>query len=445
VKGVGQSAVANQADIVRQTQSEYRPLQMKVRAKRGRVRSRTSRRTPVRKHILLARRWFASSLRLHRSSLPFSLILCCLLATMAVTVSAQQPSDEFLRGYISSILERELQWERGSYVLKVDNGVATLTLAHDAQTRKVQAAQRLERQVEGVAEVRYVIADQGVEPPGFWRNIGERAARSFGVTGESDAFPVGDVFEPLLADEKQPRFSASLRHYYTRGGSTNVAAVGYGERFGLLRIRGENKGEGLQFGIIGGLFAQFDLGAPSSDLINADYTIGGTATYRQRANSYRLRFYHQSSHLGDEFVLRLNPTRINLSYESLEFIYSRDWGEQRDWADHPQWRGYAGGEYFLRRDPSNLGPASVHAGLEYYGNEALLRTGRLVAGLDVKSYEENDWKADFSLKAGLEFGKPGPLGRTFRILGEGYRGFSPHGQFYNDRIRYFGVGLYLGF
>jgi hypothetical protein len=28
---------------------------------------------------------------------------------------------------------------------------------------------------------------------------------------------------------------------------------------------------------------------------------------------------------------------------------------------------------------------------------------------------------------------------------EAYRGFAPHGQFYDDRITFFGVGVYLGF
>jgi hypothetical protein len=33
-----------------------------------------------------------------------------------------------VKGYIASILERDLHWERDSYILKIADGVATITL-----------------------------------------------------------------------------------------------------------------------------------------------------------------------------------------------------------------------------------------------------------------------------------------------------------------------------
>src|SRR3972149_3169635 len=43
-------------------------------------------------------------------------------------VAADRASDEFLTGYIASILERDMHWERDSYILKIVNGVAKITL-----------------------------------------------------------------------------------------------------------------------------------------------------------------------------------------------------------------------------------------------------------------------------------------------------------------------------
>ena len=63
---------------------------------------------------------------------------------------------------------------------------------------------------------------------------------------------------------------------------TNIAAVGLGEDFGLVRFGGPSIGEGLQLDVIEDVFAQFDLGAPSNDLINADYVIGVPLTFRRR-------------------------------------------------------------------------------------------------------------------------------------------------------------------
>jgi len=73
-----------------------------------------------------------------------------------------------------------------------------------------------------------------------------------------------------------------------------------------------------QIGIQAAVFALFNLDAPSSDLVNADYWIGLPLSYRRGPWSYLIRLYHQSSHLGDEFILG-NPgiNRVNLSYEDL--------------------------------------------------------------------------------------------------------------------------------
>jgi hypothetical protein len=216
-----------------------------------------------------------------------------------------------------------------------------------------------------------------------------------------------------------------------------MASVGFGEAFGLYRFFGSREGDGLQINIEGGLFAQFNLDAPSYDLINADYIVGIPATYRLGDNSVRLRIYHQSSHLGDEFLQGVNPPeRVNLSYEAVDLIYSREWRG---------WRVYGGGEYLIQKDPNDLNPLSAHWGIEYYGSRPLLWNGRPVAGVDMKSFDEHKWAIDTSVKAGLEFGQPNPWRRRLRLMAQWYKGYDPRGQFYNNKIETYGLGLSLGF
>jgi hypothetical protein len=187
----------------------------------------------------------------------------------------------------------------------------------------------------------------------------------------------------------------------------------------------------------GAVFAQFNLDTPSYDLINADYTIGIPATYRFGDNSLRFRIYHQSSHLGDEFLQSVNPPeRVNLSYEAIELIYSREWRE---------WRVYGGGEYLVHKEPADLEPMIAHWGIEYFGNKPLVWNGRPIAGVDMKSFEEHNWSIDTSVKAGLEFGHPNPGQRRLRLMAEWYKGFDPRGQFYNNKVEYYGLGMSLGF
>jgi len=52
--------------------------------------------------------------------------LCLMLFFISpLAIAADRVNDEFLTGYIASILERDLHWERDSYILKIVQGVAT--------------------------------------------------------------------------------------------------------------------------------------------------------------------------------------------------------------------------------------------------------------------------------------------------------------------------------
>ena len=59
-----------------------------------------------------------------------SFCLMLLFASLPA-MAADRAGDEFLTGYVASILERDLHWERDSYILKIVNGVATITLFKD--------------------------------------------------------------------------------------------------------------------------------------------------------------------------------------------------------------------------------------------------------------------------------------------------------------------------
>jgi hypothetical protein len=256
-------------------------------------------------------------------------------------------------------------------------------------------------------------------------------------------FPQDQLFCPLLADPKEARsFVTLLRGTFPSledpsGERTTIAAVGLGDSFGLVRWGGPAPGEGLQLDVIGSIFAQFDIGTSSNDLINADYIVGLPLTFRRSGFSTRLRVYHQSSHLGDEYLLRAEDIeRENLSFESVELVVSQEIGPVRV---------YVGGERLFRREPGTLARELFHAGAE-------LRSGRagavqLVGGVDVKSTERFDWSPAISGRAGIEVIRRGPGGHPGRLVSlmlEVYDGPSPYGQFFQDDISYVGLGLHFG-
>lgn len=262
-------------------------------------------------------------------------------------------------------------------------------------------------------------------------------------TGGLTAAPRGQLFQPLIADPKTPRFDISFLRATSDVRRTTVWAVASGENFGIVRWQRGRRG--IQLGLSAGVFAQFDLEAPSTDLINADYVVGFPVSYRMGAISGQLRIYHQSSHLGDEYLLNAQPQRVNLSFESLEWIGSYDRGG---------WRVYGGGEYLFHRQPEELRPRRVRVGLERRHATPVLRFGdvgvaRVVAALDGQWIEQHAWGPAWSAKAGLEFGPaaPGaePAGRRWSLLLQYYNGPSPYGQFYVEDLAYLGVGLLFSF
>lgn len=256
---------------------------------------------------------------------------------------------------------------------------------------------------------------------------------------QSTFLPVGDLFKPLIADLKQPRFFVSYRRYHYSSETVNISSVGVGESFGLYRAVDPVDGSGWQVSLDGGLLAQFNLDSSSKDLLNTDYFVGVPFSYRSGTLSYRAFLYHQSSHLGDEYLLHANPRRVEFSYEALSVTASYEPSE---------WRGYLGGEVIFRKEPHDLKTLTAQAGVEYYGSSPLWGRGAPVAGLDLKSTEEHHWAVNASFAAGLEFrGDPPGEHRYIRVMLEGYKGFNPHGQFYTEgtRISYYGVGVYWKF
>jgi hypothetical protein len=267
---------------------------------------------------------------------------------------------------------------------------------------------------------------------------GVHESQALGVVG----FPDDQIFCPTIADPKEARSFVSLLRGTFRslddpsGEGTTIASVGLGDSFGLVRWGGPRPAEGAQLDVVGSIFAQFDLGAPSNDLINADYLIGLPFTFRRRGFSTRVTLYHQSSHLGDAYLLRGDILRENLSFESIELLASQEIGALRV---------YAGGERLFRREPDTLPTKLFHGGAE-------LRTGRagpfqLVAGVDLKATDLHDWSPAISGRVGFEVARRGSGDHPVRLVTlmlELYEGPSPYGQFFQDNISYVGVGLHFG-
>jgi hypothetical protein len=358
-----------------------------------------------------------------------ALMLVLLLAPFRV--AAATADDAYIAGYAAAVLERQFSLTVPS--LKVANGVVSLAASDIATADRARVVAELE-QIRGVARV--VVLEPGAVPP-ITQTAPAAGPEPPQVLSEWQAgvFPGGVLFKPLIADPRWPHFSAAWQHYFGDPQFKDLAAVSFGESFAFYRDRIGSVW--WEVGLHAGVFSVFDLDSSSFDLVNADYLVGIPLTVRYGDFSSQLRVFHQSSHLGDEFLLRTRTNRINLSYEAVDLKASYEFADVV--------RLYAGGGYLFDQTPTNLDQFWAHYGLEltspWPSRDAKWRP---IAAVDVKQQEENNWSADISARAGIEI-EGVLLTRKLQILLEYFSGHSPNGQFYKDKVQYFGLGTHFHF
>src|SRR3989441_3939311 len=211
------------------------------------------------------------------------------------------------------------------------------------------------------------------------------------------------VFEPLLADPQEPQFFATYLWAHSPRLASRLGSVGFGQTIGLVR------GRDWQVAIAAGVFSEFNMQSSTTDLLNTDYLVGLPITYRRGSFATRFRVYHQSSHLGDEYLVHNHAQRVDLTFQAAELLVANE---------ASRWRVYGRGGHHFAHSPADLKPGVVHGGLEYRQPRALLRlgrlaTGRLVAGVDAQESGGHQWQGGGGAGAGAATGEPGgaPGGR----------------------------------
>ncbi len=129
--------------------------------------------------------------------------------------------------------------------------------------------------------------------------------------------PTGLIYRSYLAGQKEPRFRGVWAYEKNAGWIWDITLGG---RVGLFRYGtvGSQRPEGFQIDIEGAGFPRLDL-EENNDLISADFRFGIPVTYGTEWYQVKLAYYHLSSHLGDEFLLK-TPGFPRLNYSRDVFV-----------------------------------------------------------------------------------------------------------------------------
>lgn len=188
-----------------------------------------------------------------------------------------------------------------------------------------------------------------------------------------------------------------------------------------------------------GTFTQFEWkivdGEQQRNLINTDYK--AAISYARKVSekfTYRLRFFHVSSHLGDDFIIRNGINKFSenkVNYEQLEFSVFYHFEENL--------RINAGVGSVVRPNAKRL-PFSFHLGADH--NWKKNDRWGISSGFLIKGMQEHAFQASGKVGVGPAFfskHKAEPI----RLLLEYYEGHLPYSQFEANETKWYGLGLYF--
>ncbi|MBI3292129.1 MAG: DUF1207 domain-containing protein [Elusimicrobia bacterium] len=249
-------------------------------------------------------------------------------------------------------------------------------------------------------------------------------------------FPqVNELFRPLLADPTEVKVSGQ----YFRLHGLDVVDFSVGETWGIKRwtLNGAPDWK-IQWNLGGVVTPRFLVSVNINQLEAINFFLNVPVEMRHGRFSGRGLLFHESSHLGDNFIERTGQSKITFSREGAQLIL----------AFEPLRfiRIYGGGAYLLHTIPE-LGKTTLQAGLELRTpNWHLFRNHDcwwyLLQDYQVK--EEVNWGVNKDIQAGVSFGFSN-VRRRLRLFTNYFRGHSPFGQFFNQKEQRLGVGIGFDF
>jgi len=243
--------------------------------------------------------------------------------------------------------------------------------------------------------------------------------------------PEGLLYKSYLAGEKEPRFAAIWLNDSERDLYWETALGG---RVGIFRKGTFDpvRPEGWQLDLEGAALARVNLDN-ESDLDAADFRIGMPMTWRRGPTAVKFGYYHISSHLGDEYLIK-NPTfqRRNYVRDAALVGISQDLNDDcRVYGEVAYSPGATGGAE----------PLEFQFGAEYSPNQPRLAP---FAAVNLHSREEFDFQASVNVVAGWQV-RGDHTGRRMRFGAQYYNGKALQYSFFDRNEKLAGAGLWFDY
>jgi len=245
--------------------------------------------------------------------------------------------------------------------------------------------------------------------------------------------PEGLIYRPYLASAKESRFRSV---WSNDRGEGNIWDITLGGQVGILRYGGEQNGRpvGWQLGIEGAGLVRLDQDE-DRDVMASDFRFGIPVTWGNAFYQVKLGYYHLSSHLGDEFLLK-NPgfPRLNFSRDAFVLGISLSPWEL--------WRVYGEAGYAFYSDVSEQW--EFQFGIDYAPRGATGPRGKPFAAMNGHLREEVDFGGNVVLQAGWAWRGSASSG-MLRTGVEYYNGKNDQFSFFNVSEQKVGFGIWYDY
>ncbi|WP_218932158.1 DUF1207 domain-containing protein [Adhaeretor mobilis] len=245
--------------------------------------------------------------------------------------------------------------------------------------------------------------------------------------------PQGVIYRSYLAGAKESRFRSVWNNQKADGDNWDISLGG---RATIVRYgtSGNVRPEGFELGIEGAGLTRLDPDE-DHDVAATDYRFGIPLTWGDSHQQFKVAYYHLSSHVGDEFILK-NPTfdRLNYSRDVIVIGYSVYPREKV--------RLYGEAGYAFRDDVAE--PWEFQFGIDYAPVSATGFRGAPFAAVNGHLREEVDFGGNFVVQAGWAW-RRSPASGMFRLGMEYYNGKDDQFSFFDNSVQKTGFGVWYDY
>lgn len=246
--------------------------------------------------------------------------------------------------------------------------------------------------------------------------------------------PDGLIYRSYMAGPREPKFQ--LNHLQESGSDQTLWDVILGGRRGLWRYGTYNdlRPQGWQLDIEGAAIIRLNLDE-NRDVDASDFRFGVPLTYGWGRWQYKMGYYHLSSHLGDEWIVR-TPGATRKNYVRDAIIFGASFNPT------PAWRLYGETAYAFFT-AGGAEPWEFQFGVEYSQPGPTGRRGTPFFATNGHLREEIDFGGDYTLQLGWLW--RGDTGSQFRTGFNYQTGQSNHYQFYNQSEEQYGFAIWYDY